>query len=138
MENIAANAPKKHFHRSKVSNGTRLFIEPVDGRTVMGRRFKDLVAFFVGDLGGRDVLSEGQKQLVRRTSLISALCEEMEAQAVQQLAKFDVDKYVVLVNCQRRLCETLGLKRVQKPVNAIESLDAISAHIEAQRPSETP
>jgi hypothetical protein len=114
VENRDTNAPKPRNARSKVSNGTRLFIEPIDGRTATGRRFKDLVYDFTSDLGGRDLLSEGQRQLVRRTSLISALCEGMEAEAVKESAKFDVDKYVVLANCQRRLCETLGLKRVMR------------------------
>jgi len=101
--------------RSKVSNGSRLFIEPVDGRTATGRRYRDLIYTFTSDLGGYDMLSENQLQLARRNALISSLCEGIEAQAVQE-RQIDVSAYVVLVNCQRRLCETLGLRRVARTV----------------------
>jgi hypothetical protein len=128
------NARQKRNARSKVSNGTRLFIEPIDGRTRTGRRFKDLVYDLASDLGGRDMLSEGQKQLVRRNALISSICEGMEAEAVEERASFNVEQYVVLVNCQRRLCETLGLKRVARPVN--DGSEALTDYFAKPKPPE--
>jgi hypothetical protein len=128
--NLLEKARTKRNCRSKVSNGSRLFLEQIDGRSAMARRFKDLVHDFTGDLGGRDMLSEGQKQLVRRTALISSLCEQMEAEAVQELATFDVDKYVVLVNCL--VCETLGLKRVPREVE-ITPMDRLRAYQDAKK-----
>jgi hypothetical protein len=59
--NILEKARTKRNARSKVSNGTRLSSTQADGRTAVGRRFKDLVYDFASDLGGRDMLSEGQK-----------------------------------------------------------------------------
>ena len=126
-------AVKPRNNRSKVSNGSRLFVEPIDGRTATGRRFRDLLGDFTSDLGGLAQLSEGQKQLVRRSSLIGALCEKLEVDAVLEKATFDLDGYIVLTNCQRRLCETLGLRRVQRQVNAIDNLDSIKAYLDSQK-----
>ena len=47
--------------KSAVSNGARSFIEGLDGRTALARRYRDLVAEFVSDLGGADVISEAQR-----------------------------------------------------------------------------
>lgn len=115
VETRDINAPRPRNNRSKVSNGTRLFVEPLDGRTSAGRRFKDLVADFAGDLGGRDRLSEGQKQLIRRASLISTICEKAEAEAVQE-RPFDVAEYAVLTNALGRVLKLLGVERKAKPV----------------------
>jgi hypothetical protein len=53
--------------RSAVSNGARLFVTP-PGDTAWARRFRDVLAEIVSDLGGPDMLSEGQRQLARRAA----------------------------------------------------------------------
>lgn len=103
-----------------MSNGLKLFPNPVDGRSAVGRRFKDLIADIGSDLGGWEQLSEGQRQFTRRASLLSSVCEKMEAEAVQELAEFDIDKYGMLCDRLGRLMDRLGLKRVAKPTqNAV-------------------
>jgi hypothetical protein len=64
--------------RSRVSNGKHLFIT---GKQTSAeyRRFADILAAVVGDLGGADVLSEGQRQLARRGAALSLACERLEA-----------------------------------------------------------
>jgi hypothetical protein len=47
--------------RSRVSNGKTLFVE-ADQRGPWARRWKDVLAEIIRDLGGADLLSEGQKQ----------------------------------------------------------------------------
>src|SRR5271165_5756399 len=65
--------------RSAVSNGSQLFVDStVDGRSKEARRFRDVLAEIVSDLGGADHLSEGQRQLARRCALMSVECEKME------------------------------------------------------------
>ena len=66
--------------RSRVTNGRTLFVE-ADGRGPWGRRFRDVLAEIVSDLGGADMLSEGQRQLARRAATISIACERMEGEA---------------------------------------------------------
>ena len=44
------------------------------------RRFQDLYEDVANDLGGIDLLSEGQKQLIRRAATLSAESERQEAE----------------------------------------------------------
>jgi hypothetical protein len=127
------SAPRPRNNRSKVSNGTKLFIEPIDSQSRTGRRFKDQIFDIMADLGGRDMLSENQKKLIRRSALISTLCERIEAEAVQE-RPINVNDYVVLVNCERRLCEALGLKRVARPVN--DGSEALTDYFAKPKPPE--
>jgi hypothetical protein len=74
-----ADSPSPHS-RSKVTNGNSLFVE-ADSRGPWPRRFKDLIAAHVADLGGADGLSEAQKQLVRRAVTMEIELERMEGQS---------------------------------------------------------
>ncbi len=46
--------------RSAVSNGTRLFVHS-PGDTAWSRRYRDVLAQIIADLGGPQGLSEGQR-----------------------------------------------------------------------------
>jgi hypothetical protein len=93
-------------HRSSVSNGTKLFrVEGLDGRTQTACRFRDLVEFVTADLGGADLLSEGQRQLVRRASALAIRCESVEADLARGLP-FDINNYLAATNTFRRVIET--------------------------------
>jgi hypothetical protein len=46
------------------------------------RRFRDILGQIIADLGGSDRLSEAQKQLCRRVSLMCWACERLEARSV--------------------------------------------------------
>src|ERR1700730_445189 len=65
---VSARSPfdrtgQKSSNRSKLSNGKILPLN--DGRSATARRFRDLVIDIAADLGGKEHLSEGQKQLIR-------------------------------------------------------------------------
>jgi hypothetical protein len=111
--------------RSKVTNGSALFVE-ADGRGPWPRRFKDLIAAHVADLGGVDGLSEAQKQLVRRAVTMEIELERMEGQLAEGSA-VDLDSYGRNANSLRRILETLGLKRVAKDVTP-NLADLIARH----------
>ena len=120
MENNSADTgpeqPRRRRHRSAVSNGNRLFtVEPLDGRTHMAMRFRDLNDDIIADLGGRDRLSTGQLQLVRRVATLSVTAEGMEADAVSGKA-FDVDLYGQLTDRLGRCLQRLGLERRARDV----------------------
>jgi hypothetical protein len=74
--------------------------------------FEDICA----DLGGLERLSEGQKQLARRASLISAKCEELEAKAAIGDGAFDIEVYGVLTDRLGRLFDRIGLERRSKDI----------------------
>jgi hypothetical protein len=112
-----AEQPWQRRHRSAISNGNRLFaLETLDGRTKTAMRFQDLVEDIVSDLGGRDRISTGALQLVRRAATLSIMAEAMEADAVANKA-FDVDLYGQLTDRLGRCLQRLGLERKARLVN---------------------
>ena len=114
---IAARAPRT---RSAVTNGRRLHVE-ARGDTAWARRFRDVLAEIVSDLGGPDRLSEGQRQLARRCALLSVECEKIEGGAVEG-KEIDLDTYGQLTDRMGRAFQRLGLRRV--PRNVAPELDA--------------
>ena len=103
--------------RSRVTNGSALHLGEVDGRSEAARRFRDVLAEIVSDLGGSDTLSEGQRQLARRAALMSVQGEKMEAAAVAGEA-FDLDAFGALSDRLGRVFNRLGLKRVAREVRS--------------------
>jgi hypothetical protein len=115
-----------------VSNGSRLFaIAGLHGRTQTARRFRDLVETMTNDLGGVDILSEGQKQLIRRAAALSIMAEAIEADVVRDLG-FDILNYETVCDRLRRILETLGLQRVAREVE-MTPMERLEAHKKARR-----
>src|SRR5262245_61497477 len=83
--------PPASRHRSAVTNGKRLHVVN-PGDTAWARRFRDVLAEIVSDLGGADRLSEGQRQLARRAATISIACEKIEGDAAAGAA-IDLETY---------------------------------------------
>ena len=111
---IADIAKRPPNIRSRVGNGTRLFVdETVDGRSKEARRFRDVLTEITGDLGGVDHMSEGQKQLARRCALLSVECEKLEAKSVSGEG-IDLEAYGKLCDRIGRAFSRLGLKRVAR------------------------
>jgi hypothetical protein len=100
--------------RSAVTNGKRLHVvAPGDGK--WSRRFADILAEIIGDLGGADLLSEGQRQLARRCATISIACERMEGEAAGG-NPIDLDVYATLTDRLGRTFQRLGLKRQSREI----------------------
>jgi hypothetical protein len=78
MLGTSSPAPAGRTARSRVTNGKSLWLDG-DKRGPAARRFRDIFAAIIGDLGGGDLLTEGQKQLARRCSLLAVECEQIEA-----------------------------------------------------------
>jgi hypothetical protein len=114
--------------RSKVTNGTRL-LPNIDGRSQIGRRFRDLVAAFSLDLAPANYasLSEGQRALIRRAAALSVECERMEVRFALNDGASDKELNVFQrsVNSLRRVIETLGTHhgRMLKTVTRTPSVD---------------
>jgi hypothetical protein len=107
-----AIAPRSPTNRSAVTNGKRLFVEG-DGRSPWSRRYYDLVAAHVADMGGRENLSEGQLALVKRSSTLQVELEQMEGR-LSLGEPVDLDVYQRCSNSLRRLLESLGLHQGRK------------------------
>jgi len=102
--------------RSRATNGSLFWVDDADGRSASARRFKDILAAVVADLGGASELSEAQRQLCRRVALLSLQCEAEEGRAVAGEA-IDFDSYGTMVNVLARTLRTLGLKRIPRDVS---------------------
>ena len=110
---VVARLPSKQ--RSRVTNGKTLFVE-ADQRGPWARRWKDVLGEIVSDLGGIDLLSEGQKQLARRCATISIACERMEGEAALG-NEINLDAYGTLTDRLGRALQRLGLRRVPRDVS---------------------
>jgi hypothetical protein len=106
---------KSKVASSKVTNGSKLFLPGVDGRSAIARRARDIFDAFCRDLGGHDQLSEAQTQLVRRAAMISIKCEEMESHGAQG-EQIDLDVFGKLTDRLGRTLQRLGIKRVPRDV----------------------
>src|SRR6516164_6926411 len=118
LENLSADsAPsvaRKSRGRSRVTNGSTAFVE-ADGRGPWARRWRDVLAEITSDLGGADLLSEGQRQLARRAATISIACERMEGKAAVG-NEIDLEEYGRLTDRLGRAFHRLGLERRARTV----------------------
>jgi hypothetical protein len=114
----------KPEQRSRVTNGKRYFVEG-DQRGPWARRWRDVLAEIVNDLGGADLLSEGQKQLARRCATIAIACERMEGEAAQG-NEIDLDGYGRLTDRLGRALQRLGLKRKPREIETLSDYMAIN------------
>lgn len=108
LKNVDASKRK----RSSVTNGNKAFIEG-DGNSPWYRRFKDLLALHVEDLGGPELLSEAQISLCRRAATLEVELERIEGQ-LSLGNDADLDAYNRHAGGLRRILETLGVERVKR------------------------
>lgn len=80
----------------------------VDGRSLMARRFREIVTNLESDLGGD--LSEAQRHLVARSATLAIWCEGRETELAAG-GDFDASTYATIANALRRLLADLGLER---------------------------
>jgi hypothetical protein len=98
-----------------VTNGTRTFLQPGGEQTAVGLRWKDIAAAITEDLGGGDLLSEIERQLVRRVTHLSVEAELMEADRVKG-QEIDIERYIAITNAIGRAGQRVGLRRRAKNV----------------------
>jgi hypothetical protein len=124
---LAKPVPTRTRHaRSRVSNGKDLFLDrSVDGRSKAARRYRDIVAAVVADLGN-GAISEVRTQLVRRFAGASVLAEEMEARMALG-EPIDVGEHSQLSSTSVRLASRIGIERIPKDITPSTLSDYISA-----------
>jgi hypothetical protein len=94
---------------SGVSSGRRMFVNG-DSSSAWSRRYRDIVAGHLSDLGGRSALSEAEISLVKRVSTLEIECEQAEGK-LSMGEEIDLDLYQRMTNSLRRTLETLGIDR---------------------------
>ena len=110
--------------------GSRAFVVG-DGGSPWARRQRDLIALHVADLGGEEALSENQLSLCRRAATIETELEMLEGK-LSMGQDADLDLYNRLSGNLRRICESLGLKRISKVVD-LSAQDRINQYWDRKR-----
>lgn len=110
--------------RSRVTNGAVLFVEQVDGRSPVARRYRDILSAVLADQGGEDSCSEIMKQLARRFAALSIQAESMEA-ALAAGSPVDLQKHALISSTLTRISTRLGLGRKAK--NIVPTIDGYLA-----------
>jgi hypothetical protein len=100
--------------RSRLSNGRDVLPE-VDGRSMVARRYRDIVAAVASDQGGGEHLSEARLQLIRRFSAAAVLAEQMEARLARG-EQINIQEYSLLVSTMVRVAQRIGIDRVPRDV----------------------
>ena len=100
--------------RSRLSNGREL-LPDVDGRSVVARRYRDVLGALVSDQGGAEHLSEARLQLIRRFCAASVLAEQMEARPARG-EQINIQEYSLLVSTIVRVAQRIGIDRVPRDV----------------------
>lgn len=123
-----ALAPRKPVARSRVTNGNDV-LPGVDGRSLVARRYRDVIAAIVVDQGGADHLSEARLQLIRRFAAAAVLAEQMEAKLARGEA-IDLQDHALLSSTLVRIAQRIGIERRTKNVTPSLS-EYLEAHAEA-------
>jgi hypothetical protein len=87
-----------------------LTLADLDGRTRAAQTVSKTMTAIAADLGGSEHLSTGEHQIIKRAALTGAMLEDMAARWLLGEA-VDPALYATLSNAERRLLETVGLKR---------------------------
>lgn len=109
----AANT--KDYARSRVSNGNDL-LPDIDGRSVVARRYRDIMSAICTDQGGADRISEARLQLVRRFAAAAVIAEQMEADLANG-KQIDVGQHALLVSTLVRVARRIGIDRRAKNIS---------------------
>lgn len=104
----------------------------LDGRTNAAKAARALIADLESDLGGADRLSAGERALVVRAAVTTAMLEHIEATWLSG-GEMDVGAYTALVNVHRRLLTTVGLQR--RPRDVTPDLAAYVASKVVEQPT---
>jgi hypothetical protein len=96
--------------RSRVTNHRDL-LPDVDGRSIVARRYRDILAQICLDQGGIDQMSEARVQLARRFAACAVLAESMEARMANG-EQIDIAEHSTLTSTMVRVAQRLGISRV--------------------------
>lgn len=108
--------PTKPQARSRVSNGSSTFLDGVDGRSALARRYRDLLAEMIRDLGGDPTAA--QDAIARRAATLCVWCEQAEA-TMASGGSINIGEFSTTANAMRRLLVDLGLERKARDVTPL-------------------
>jgi len=103
--------PRAPSARSKLSNGTRGAVFPgVDQRSATARRYRDVIAAVIVDLGGLARVTEVKLHLIRKFAALVVKSEELEAR-IAEGEPINVLHFCKISSTLLRLSGRIGIKR---------------------------
>ncbi|ACA15745.1 hypothetical protein M446_1220 [Methylobacterium sp. 4-46] len=93
--------------RNALSNGSRVHIRHIDGRTEEGRRLADLIHDLTEERGGPKAVTIVQQQAIRRYAQLAVECESMEADRAAGKS-IDAEAYGQLADRMDRQARRMG------------------------------
>ena len=116
--------------RARTSNGSALING--DNRLVWARRCRDVMAEYVSDLGGADIVTTAELSIIRRIATLTVELETLEAGfAVEPASDKKLDLYQRTAGNLRRLIDAIGTKRRTKTITHLD--DYLAAKRNAAR-----
>jgi hypothetical protein len=92
-----------------VSNG-RDVLPNIDGRSLIARRYRDIVTAVVADQGGAAHCSESRTQLIRRFAAAAVLAEQMESKLANG-EEINIQDHALLCSTLVRVAQRFGIDR---------------------------
>jgi hypothetical protein len=124
--------PRKASARSRVSNGADI-LPDVDGRSAVARRYRDIAAQIIADMGGASQCAEARLQLIRRFAAAAVLAEQMEARLANGHS-INITDHALLSSTLVRLAQRIGIDRRSRNItpSLSEYLELQSKRIDAE------
>jgi hypothetical protein len=113
-----ANGKSERFKaqaRSRVSNGRDVLPGLRDGRTLIARRYRDIMSAIVTDQGGAGQISEARLQLTRRFAAAAVQAEMLETKLANG-EQIDIAEHALLASTLVRIARQIGVDRVAKEI----------------------
>jgi hypothetical protein len=117
---VVPRKPFKPRARSKISNAIGK-LPDTDGRTLIGRRFRDITRALQIDAGGHD-LPEVRVQLIRRFAAASVVAEMMEAKLAAG-EDINIQDHCQLCSTLVRISQRIGIDRIARDLDGIDADD---------------
>jgi hypothetical protein len=102
---------------SRITNGRELLAN-VDGRSLLARRYRDIIAVVIADQGGTDGMTEARRQLIRRFASLAVQAGALDAR-VGNGEEIDLGEYSTLTSTMVRVAHRIGLNRVAKNITSL-------------------
>lgn len=100
--------------RSRVGTGRSLFLAGIDGRSLIARRYREVFAQLLTDIGRPP--REAEVLIARQVAALAVLAQTMEAQLVAGQA-INIGEFTTNANCLRRLLADLPKQTDTKDIN---------------------
>jgi hypothetical protein len=102
------------YGKTKIANGSEV-LPNVDGRSLVARRYGEIVSALLIDQGDAGKISEARVQYIRRFAAAAVLAEQIEA-ALARGETIDIGDHALLCSTMVRVGNKLGLDRISKDV----------------------